>query len=88
MINLSSVGSDYSLPVNLYGTFVAGSDAGDYYCFTFIILDDPCVEDDEYFSVHLLAFDNDVIIHIVYALVRIVDHDCKCCISFPILYGY
>ena len=74
---LSSEGSDFLPPAVPYSAFLSGSDYGDMYCFTFTILDDPCVEDNEYFSVHLFTFDSDVIIYVVNARVRIVDHDCK-----------
>ena len=72
------MGTDFLPPANPYSMFAAGSDYGDIYCFTFVILDDPCVEDDEYFSVHLFTMvDPDVVIYLVYGHIRIVDHDCK-----------
>ena len=77
------MGSDFYPPISSESTFVASSNIDDFYCFTFTIVDDLCAEDDEYFSVHLQTSDNDVIIHIAYASVHIVDHDCKCNTSIP-----
>ena len=73
----SSAGSDFHPSTSSESTFVAASDTGDVYCFTFTILDDPCVEDDEYFSIYLGTADTGIINPIANASVRIVDHDCK-----------
>ena len=57
--------------------FTAGSQAGDTQCVEIVIIDDRCVEGDEYFSVSLTTSDEDVKFHINYASVRILDDDSK-----------
>ena len=58
--------------------FTAGSQAGDTQCVEIIIIDDRCVERDEYFSVNLTTSDEDVKFHIDYAAIRILDDDGEC----------
>ena len=55
--------------------FTAGSQAGDTQCVEIVIIDDRCVEEDEYISVNLSTSDDDVKFHIKYASIRILDDD-------------
>ena len=55
--------------------FTAGSRAGDTQCVEIVIIDDRCVERDEYFSVNLTTSDEDVKFHIKYGYIRILDED-------------
>ena len=55
--------------------FTAGSQAGDFQCVEIVIINDRCVEGDEYFSVNLTTTDEDVKFHIDFASVRIIDDD-------------
>lgn len=46
-------------------------------CFKFIIEDDDCVEDKEYFEVYVTTNDSYVEFHIYQANVIIIDNDCE-----------
>ena len=67
--------SDFVDNTPVQWVFTAGSQAGDTHCVEIVIIDDRCVEEDEYFSVNMTTSDEDVKFHINYASIRILDDD-------------
>ena len=72
---MSSAGSDFVDIASVHWVFTAGGQAGDTHCVEIVVIDDRCVEEDEYFSVNLTTSDENVKFHINYAAIRILDDD-------------
>ena len=71
----TSAGSDFVDITSVHFVFAAGSQAGNTQCMDIVIIDDRCVEGDEYISVNLSTSDDNVKFHIKYASIRILDDD-------------
>lgn len=69
-------GVDY-VNVNTTIIFPADSVNGNQVCFDVSIIDDLAFEKDEYFSLHIVSAEDNVIIHIEYISFHIHDDDCE-----------
>lgn len=77
LLCLFTGGLDY-VDVNTTIIFPANSMNGDQVCFGVRIIDDLAFEKDEYFELHIVGAEDNVILHVAYISFHIHDDDCKC----------